>query len=77
MLPARGGPTRSATYTFADRAALPGRTYHYRLEEVDISGLSAFYGPAGPVIGLAQGPVFRAFLPIVGEGCQLSQSWQP
>jgi len=77
LLSARGGPTRSATYTFADRAALPGRTYHYRLEEVDISGLSAFYGPTSPVSGLAHGPVFRAFLPIVGEGCQLSQSWQP
>lgn len=71
LLPARGGPTQSAAYTFTDRAALPGRTCYYRLEEVDIYGLSAFHGPTGPVIGLAQGPVFRAFLPVVG------QSWQP
>jgi hypothetical protein len=77
LLPARGGPTHSAAYTFTDRATLPGRTYHYRLEEVDIYGLSAFHGPTAPVIGLAHGPVFRAFLPVVGAGRQLSQSWQP
>lgn len=76
LLPARGGPTHGAAYTFTDRHTLPGRVYYYRLEEVALSGLSAFYGPTGPVIGLAHGPVFRAFLPIVGEGCQLSQSWQ-
>ncbi|MDQ1301982.1 MAG: hypothetical protein QG637_1904, partial [Chloroflexota bacterium] len=67
LLPARGGPTRSAAYMYTDRDALPGRPYHYRLEEVDISGLSAFYGPTGPVIGLARGPAFRAFLPVVGR----------
>ncbi|MGC8780580.1 MAG: hypothetical protein ACP5UQ_06915 [Anaerolineae bacterium] len=67
LLPARGGPTRGATYTFADRNALPGRIYYYRLEEVDLSGLSAFYGPAGPVIGRAQGTGSRVYLPMVRQ----------
>lgn len=71
LLPARGGPTRSAAYTYADRQTTPGKVYFYRLEEVNLYGLSAFYGPAGPAISLAQGPVCRAFLPMVGRPASL------
>lgn len=77
LVPAGGGPTRRAAYAYTDRRALPGRVYYYRLEEVDISGLSAFYGPTGPVIGLAHAPAFRVFLPLAVQGCRLCASRQP
>jgi hypothetical protein len=67
LLPGCGGPTRSAEYAYIDMTVTPGATYFYQLEEVDIYGLSAFYGPAGPAIALAQGPIFRVFLPIVSR----------
>ncbi|MEJ5199844.1 MAG: hypothetical protein WHX53_13050, partial [Anaerolineae bacterium] len=47
LLPARGGPTRGALYTYTDTAAPAGRRCYYRLEEIDVYGASAFYGPAG------------------------------
>jgi hypothetical protein len=70
LLPARGGPTRGASYAHTDPTATPGRTYFYKLEEVDLSGASAFYGPAGPVAAAAQAARYRVFLALLAQGGQ-------
>lgn len=67
LLPGRGGPTRSAAYTYTDAAVAPGAAYYYRLEEVDGYGLSAFYGPAEAVAGLAGRPISRCYLPLLSR----------
>jgi hypothetical protein len=45
LIPAQGGPTQGAAYSFEDETAEPGVTYYYRLEDVDGFGLSTFHGP--------------------------------
>ncbi len=39
------GAVFGATYTWLDEGVTPGATYFYRLEDVDIYGVSTFHGP--------------------------------
>jgi len=39
LIPARGGPGLSITYSYTDRQAISGKTYYYRLEDVSTQGL--------------------------------------
>jgi hypothetical protein len=65
LLPGCGGPTRSAAYAYTDNTAASGQAYFYKLEEVDIFGLSAFYGPVeSPADGSARS-IFRSYLPFM------------
>jgi hypothetical protein len=64
LIPARGGPTWGASYTFTDAPVVAGATYYYKLEEVDVYGQSAFHGPTVVTVGMAQG---RSYLPLVGR----------
>jgi hypothetical protein len=43
LIPAKGGPTRGASYTYLDSDILPDTNYYYRLEDVDIYGVSTFW----------------------------------
>lgn len=52
------GSPLGATYTFVDETALPGITYYYWLEDLDIYGLKTEHGPVSA--GL---PSLRWFLP--------------
>jgi hypothetical protein len=45
LIPARGGPTTGASYSYDDEAVTNGVTYWYKLEDVDIHGVSTFHGP--------------------------------
>ncbi|MEW6442406.1 MAG: hypothetical protein AB1640_15825 [bacterium] len=46
LIPAEGGATQGASYSFLDASALePGSTWFYKLEEVENSGASAMHGP--------------------------------
>jgi len=45
LIPARGGPTTWASYSYVDDAIINGVTYWYKLEDVDVHGASTFYGP--------------------------------
>jgi hypothetical protein len=45
LIPSEGSPTQGASYAFEDRSVTPGRTYWYKLEDVDIRGRSTFHGP--------------------------------
>ncbi len=45
LIPARGGVSWGALYEVMDHRVLSGRTYRYKLEDVDFAGNSAFHGP--------------------------------
>ncbi|MBM4457732.1 MAG: hypothetical protein FJ011_08215 [Chloroflexi bacterium] len=64
LIPAAGGPTWGASYTFTDATAADGAIHYYKLEEVNVYGLSAFHGPTAVTVGMAQG---RRYLPLVGR----------
>ena len=55
IIPARGGPTQGATYSYIDNSALNGVTYWYRLMDVDLSGESYPYDPVVSVTPAADG----------------------
>lgn len=45
LIPAEGGPLSGASYTYEDIGVEMGRTYWYKLEDIDIYGHSTFHGP--------------------------------
>ena len=45
LIPSEGGPTGGSTYAFTDDGVSAGKTYWYKLEDVDIHGQSTFHGP--------------------------------
>jgi hypothetical protein len=45
LIPAQGSPDTGASYQYVDGDVLRGQRYYYRLEDVDIHGVSAFHGP--------------------------------
>jgi hypothetical protein len=45
IIPAKGNSMQGAGYRFDDLRARPGKTYFYKLEDVDFEGVSAFHGP--------------------------------
>jgi hypothetical protein len=52
LIPARGGETWGADYSFEDFDVIPGNFYYYQLEDIEYSGLSSFHGPVST--GFAQ-----------------------
>jgi hypothetical protein len=64
LIPAVGGPTWGASYSFTDATVADGATYYYKLEEVDVYGLSAFHGPTAVTVGMTQS---WRYLPLVGR----------
>ncbi len=57
------GSPLGAYYEWADAVAVPGQTYFYLLEAVDIYGQAAQYGPAAgslPAVG-----EYRVYLPLI------------
>jgi hypothetical protein len=45
LIPAQGTATSGATYTYADRDVVNRRTYFYKLEDIDVNGVTTFHGP--------------------------------
>ena len=45
IIPAKGSATKGAKYTFTDKTAKGKNTYFYKLEDVDVYGMSTFHGP--------------------------------
>ena len=66
LIPARGGPTTGASYSYTDHAVTNGLTYYYELEDVDIYGTSTRHGPvsATPSSATPAGS-YRVFLPFI------------
>lgn len=51
MIEATGSAMRGGKYSFVDREVEKGRTYYYKLEEVDVRGKRVEYGPVAVVAG--------------------------
>ncbi len=45
LIPAEGSATQGASYIFVDKTVKNGRTYYYKLEDIDLNGVSAMHGP--------------------------------
>ncbi|MCP4716126.1 MAG: hypothetical protein GY868_13500 [Deltaproteobacteria bacterium] len=45
LIPAKGSSTAGAQYTFVDKKVKKKRTYYYKLEDVDLNGVSTLHGP--------------------------------
>jgi len=45
LIPAEGGPLWGARYEYLDDDVSPGGTFLYKLEDIDIYGVSTFHGP--------------------------------
>ena len=45
MVPADGTPTQGSQYSLIDSSTEQGKTYWYRLEDIDLAGKSTFHGP--------------------------------
>jgi len=56
LIPSQGpGSPIGYVYSFVDRRVVPGQTYYYWLEAVDIYGMTASYGPESAFVPLPFG----------------------
>ena len=49
LIPSEAGPLGGASYEYTDVDVIPGTTYFYKLEAVDMYGQSEFFGPVSAV----------------------------
>jgi hypothetical protein len=61
LIPAEGDPESGASYTYTDTDVVKGVTYYYKLEDVDIHGVSTFHGP----VSATPDRIHRVYLPLV------------
>ena len=45
LIPAQGSSTQGASYEFIDTDVKNRKTYYYKLEDIDLNGVSTFHGP--------------------------------
>ena len=45
LIPAQGSSTQGANYEFIDYGLKNGKTYYYKLEDIDLNGTSTMHGP--------------------------------
>lgn len=45
LIPAKGSAAQGAAYKFFDRSVERGKTYYYKLEDIDLNGKSTLHGP--------------------------------
>ena len=45
LIPAKGSSTQGAAYEFVDSDVKNRKTYYYKLEDIDLNGVSTFHGP--------------------------------
>ena len=45
LMPAQGSAMMGAVYSYDDTDVLPSKRYFYKLEDIDINGVSTFHGP--------------------------------
>jgi hypothetical protein len=49
LIPAKGSSTQGASYEFIDTNVQNRKTYYYKLEDIDINGISTLHGPVKAV----------------------------
>jgi hypothetical protein len=64
LIPAQGGPTTGASYSYNDEAVINGITYWYKLEDVDLYSASTFHGP----VSATPRQLHRLYLPLLLKG---------
>ena len=45
LIPTKGSSVQGSTYEFIDKNLKNGKTYYYKLEDIDTAGQSTFHGP--------------------------------
>jgi hypothetical protein len=55
LIPAEGSPTEGASYEFFDEGVKNRRTYYYKLEDIDLNGVSTMHGPVSATPRLIYG----------------------
>jgi hypothetical protein len=55
LIPAKGGPTQGAAYSYVDNGVQTGVTYWYKLQDVDTTGESYIHDPVLSVTPAADG----------------------
>ena len=45
LIPVQGSSTQGASYEFVDTNVQNRKTYYYKLEDIDINGVSTMHGP--------------------------------
>ena len=45
LIPAQGSSTQGASYEFTDNDVKNRKTYYYKLEDIDLNGISTMHGP--------------------------------
>ncbi len=45
LIPARGNATKGTSYRFIDKSVKSGKTYYYKLEDIDMNGTKTLHGP--------------------------------
>jgi hypothetical protein len=66
LIPAEGRGRGGASYAWRDAGALPGVTYTYWLQEVELGGATGEYGPVSTAPRLAA-ETPRSYLPLAGR----------
>jgi hypothetical protein len=61
LIPAQGNADTGASYEYVDGDVVKGVTYYYKLEDVDIHGVSTFHGP----VSATPGPFQPLYLPLI------------
>ncbi len=51
LIPAEGGPFMGASYNYEDYEVVYGKSYRYKLEDIDTYGVSTFHGPVQAAVG--------------------------
>ena len=59
IIPAEGGATWGASYAWVDEDVFPGKTYYYKLEDIDNSGNNTMHGPESATAPFPCGTVPR------------------
>lgn len=54
IIAAAGTTVEPQDYSYADLTAIEGGTYHYRLKQIDIGGMSSYSDPIEVTVGIAQ-----------------------
>ena len=76
MIPARGGPGLTMTYTFTDFNVQPGRDYYYRLQDVDSRGMRSNYDVLARAPG-SNAEDIQTAASSPGRNTLVKPDWQP
>ena len=55
LIPAQGSSTQGAGYEFIDKNVQNRKTYYYKLEDINLNGVSTFHGPESAMPRLIYG----------------------